>query len=51
MNLRNRQRLLAFARLLDRRAARIREFVKRRTPKRGPRQKADSLAEAEKLHG
>ncbi len=40
MSLRNRQRLLAIARLLDRRAADIRAFVKKRTPRRGPRQSA-----------
>lgn len=33
----NRNRLLKIAGWLDRRAAGIRAFVKRRTPKRGPR--------------
>lgn len=34
MNKRNRDRLLSFARWLDRRALRIRAYVKRQTPKR-----------------
>ncbi len=34
MNKANRQRLLAFARFLDRRASGIRNYVKRVTPKR-----------------
>jgi hypothetical protein len=34
VNVRNRQRLLTFARYLDRWAMRIRAYVKRSTPKR-----------------
>lgn len=46
MNLRNRQRLLAIARLLDRRAAAIRSYVKASTPKR---KRSDSPSEAQQL--
>ncbi len=34
MNLKNRQRLLALARFLDRRAAGLRSYVKAHTPRR-----------------
>lgn len=49
MNLKNRNRLLALARFLDRRAAAIRATVKRNTPKRGPRQSTELKSEAQRL--
>lgn len=46
MNLKNRNRLLAVARLLDRRAAGIRVYVRRVTPKRA---RNGNSPEAEKV--
>lgn len=46
MNLANRKRILALARLLDRAAAKLRKIAKDATPKRGPR-KNSSLPNAD----
>lgn len=47
MNKPNRDRILSLARLLDRMAAGLRSYVKRKTPKRGPRQSTELKTEAE----